>query len=110
GQDDAPQDRHREMGLADSRRPDETEPLARVSASRKVVDEFRREPDGGQQLLVRIRDERLEFAGAIARRNARFVDRARTRGLAPAVASDDAPDTVSGDGFPAGIVAALAGH
>src|SRR4029078_9111546 len=52
----------------------------------------------------------IEIAAAIARRDARFVEQPRRQPVAPAVAADDAPDTVGDGRRPAGVIAAVAGH
>jgi len=69
-----------------------------------------RAANGRQQLLVRVSDEGFDLAVAIARRDPRFFEHPRGDALTPAVATDDAPDTVCGYSLPSSVVAAVAGH
>src|SRR5262249_28349287 len=96
------------VGLADPGRADETEAFLRVPAARKILGEARRTPDGRDQFFVRVGDEGVELARAIARRNARVLEQTRRRALTPAVAADDAADSIDRNGLPPGVVAALA--
>src|SRR5262249_24204305 len=82
----------------------------RVFACRVMLGEGLRAPDGGDQPFVRVSDEGIEVAAAIARRNARVLEQTRRRPLTPAVAADDAADSIDGNGLPPCVVAALASH
>ena len=106
-EDDPPQHGDREVRLADARRADEAQPLPRQETRRRNV---ARAVTARGELLVRIRDERIEVALAIARRHARLLQQLRRQPLAPAVAALDATHAVDFNRLPSGVVAERAGH
>ena len=103
-----PQHRDREMRLADARRTDQAQALARRRETRSA--NRRACFDRAEQLLVGVSDKGFEIAAAIARRNARFVEQPRRQPFTPAVAAHDAAHAVGLHRLPAGIVAESAGH
>jgi hypothetical protein len=101
------QHRHREMCFSDAGRTNQAEP---VTWHRKICGKpagllYRR-----QQFFVRVSDEGIEIATTIPRWNPRFREETRRQAFAPAIASHDTTDAIRFYGFPASVVAEIAGH
>src|SRR4030095_13083788 len=95
--DDVTQHRHRDMRLADAWRTNEHQPFLNHG---ERVGEAARGIDGAKQLFVLIREEIVERAALITRRNPRISQPLLHRLVAAAVAARDNRKAVSLDRLP----------
>ena len=95
------------MRLADAWRTNEHQPFLNDG---ERLREAARGIDGAKQLFVLIRQEIVERAALIARRNARIPKTLVYGFLTNAVTPCDARDTVNLDRFPPSVIANRAGH